>query len=158
MNRQTLSQREKLSRRANPEAALHRAVAAYLRLALRPPTIWTTIGHGGGGRVRGAQLKAMGVQPGWPDIIILNACGNAPFYVEVVGIELKSATGSLSAEQKAIASAFKTAGAWYGVAYDVGQVETILRQFNIPVHASVLGLLSNGTIAKQGKVRQSHDL
>ena len=29
-------------KRAQPEAQLHKAVAAYLRLALKPPTIWTT--------------------------------------------------------------------------------------------------------------------
>lgn len=105
------------------EAALHRAVAAYLRVALKPPTIWTTIGHGGGGRVRGAQLKAMGVQPGWPDIIVIGQAGSNRF---TVGLELKAPKGVQSAEQKAVQRSFPGAGALYYVCRSVEDVEQAL--------------------------------
>jgi len=120
------------------EAALHKSVADYLRRALKPPTIWTTIGHGGGGRIRGAQLKAMGVQRGWPDIIVMtpdenNLCAN------VVGIELKTPKGTLSPEQKVMHAAFKSTWAWYFKATSVEQVETFLHAAKVPLHATAGG-------------------
>ena len=119
-------------KRAQPEAQLHKAVAAYLRLALKPPTIWTTIGHGGGGKVRGAQLKAMGVMPGWPDILIMVPDENATF---IVGIELKAAKGTLSDDQKAMQKAFYSAGAVYHVARSVDMVATHLRAAGVTLYA-----------------------
>jgi hypothetical protein len=49
------------------ERDLHAAVADYLHLALRPPTTWTTLPAGGGGRGRGRMLTRQGLRPGWPD-------------------------------------------------------------------------------------------
>lgn len=82
--------------RTNPEDALHRSVAQLLARVLRKPTIWTTIGHGGGGKVRGAQLKAKGVQSGWSDIIVLHP---AKYWTIALGLELKSKDGRASADQ-----------------------------------------------------------
>ncbi len=114
------------------EAQLHRAVAAFLRVALKPPTIWTTIGHGGGGRVRGAQLKAMGVQKGWPDILVIDD-GLA------IGIELKAKKGAQSPEQKALEVSFVKAGMTYWLCRSVEDVEAALRTDNVPIHATVMG-------------------
>ena len=88
------------------EAQLHRAVAVYLRLVLRSPTIWTTIGHGGGGRVRGAMLKAKGLKAGWPDIIIIH-----PEFADkiVLGIELKTKKGKPSPDQLGVVRQFELA-------------------------------------------------
>ena len=123
-------------KRANPEAQLHRAVAAFLSVALKPPTIWTTIGHGGGGKVRGAQLKAMGVQPGWPDIIIIHAAGHSPYYAEIAGIELKAGKGRQSPEQKAVEKAFTEAGGMYFVCRSVDDVALALAScMDTPLHA-----------------------
>ncbi len=127
-------------KRANPEAQLHKAVAAYLRLALKPPTIWTTIGHGGGGKVRGAQLKAMGVQPGWPDILVIHpeavdssgVSWTAPI---VVGIELKSKAGTLSAAQRKVFSTFPQAGCACDLARSLDDVFNILTNRRITVYA-----------------------
>lgn len=121
------------NKRANPEAQLHRAVAEYLRVALKPPTIWTTIGHGGGGRVRGAQLKAMGVQAGWPDIIVLHP--NNILSCVVACIELKASKGTQSKSQKLLAHSFDMAGANYSVCRTLEQVERALLDCNIPLHA-----------------------
>lgn len=107
---------------AMTEAKLHKSVATYLGYQLKPPVIWTTIGHGGGGRVRGARLKAMGVQRGWPDILIL-----APGPV-VLGIELKrpGKGGSQSPEQVEIEAAFGVCNAWYAVCKSVDAVKGAL--------------------------------
>ena len=121
-------------KRAQPEAQLHKAVAAYLRLALKPPTIWTTIGHGGGGKVRGAQLKAMGVMPGWPDIVIVH-----PDFAQcvLIGIELKSAKGKLSDEQIAIRTHFRHANAHYECCKSLNDVVVVLLRYGIHLHARV---------------------
>lgn len=118
------------------EAQIHRSVAEYLAGALKPPTIWTTIGHGGGGRVRGAQLKAMGVQKGWPDILVMYspddriACG-------VLGIELKAEGKYQKPEQRAVEAAFKDCHAWYVLCRSVEEVEKALRFCKVPLSASV---------------------
>lgn len=116
------------------EAALHKAVAAYLRLALKPPTIWTTIGHGGGGKIRGAQLKAMGVQKGWPDILVMTPNGDKGD-TRVVGIELKAKSGRMTDEQTALREAFGKTWARYFKATSVDQVETFLHAAGVPLHS-----------------------
>ena len=114
-----------------PEQALQTAVAVYLALALRPPVIWTAIGHGGGGKVRGAILKAMGLKPGWPDVLVIAPGPN------VVGIELKSAVGRLSPEQKIVAADMALCNAWHVLCRSVEDVEKALRFCKVPVHASL---------------------
>lgn len=116
------------------EAALHKSVAAYLRLALKPPTIWTTIGHGGGGRVRGAQLKAMGVQKGWPDILIVWPDQDGP---RVLGIELKRKDGRVTPEQRQMFLDFTRALCIYVVCRSLDEVDACLRRAAIPVHATL---------------------
>ena len=55
----------------HPEQALQRAVAHYLNLALPDDAWFTAFPAGGGGRVRGAILKGMGLKAGVPDILIV---------------------------------------------------------------------------------------
>jgi hypothetical protein len=136
-------------KRAHPEQDLHKAVAAYLRVALRPPTIWTTIGHGGGGKTRGGILKGMGVQPGWPDILIVHPAyndtwleRNASLLPFLIGIELKAKRGSQSAEQKYMQAAFVAAGGCYVLARSVDQVEIALRNLRLPVFSTVLARIA----------------
>jgi VRR-NUC domain-containing protein len=57
--------------RAAPEQILQRQVFEFLTVALSPPAWFTSIPAGGGGRVRGAILKATGYKPGSPDILIV---------------------------------------------------------------------------------------
>ena len=80
------------------EAQLHRAVAQYLNVALPSDCWWTTFPSGGGGKVRGAQLKAMGLKAGVPDILIVrDSLGTFP---AVIWIELKRVSGAASIAQK----------------------------------------------------------
>ena len=118
--------------RRRPEQNLHRAVAHYLRLALRPPVIWTTFPAGGGGKTRGAILKGLGLTPGFPDIMVF-----APGPL-VLGLELKSKTGRLSPEQQYMAQAFWALGFHYRAARAVEEVEEILRTTGIECHATTL--------------------
>lgn len=117
-----------------PEQQLQISVAAFLRLALKPPTIWTAFPAGGGGRTRGAFLKAMGLQAGWPDILIIDRGPN------VIGIELKAKTGTHTPAQKMIARAFHDVQAWYILCRSLEEVERALRFCKVDLHASVTAL------------------
>lgn len=119
------------SSRMKPEAALHRAVAAYLRLVVRAPGTFTTIGHGGGGRVRGAQLKAAGVQRGWPDILVLYSDIDSAGHPVVLGLELKSPKGIQSADQKSVMASFLRNGAHYAVCRSLDDVKVALQDARI---------------------------
>jgi hypothetical protein len=113
--------------RKSPERLLHKAVAAFLDAALPDTWRWSTFPSGGGGRVRGAQLKAVGLKAGWPDILILSPEGR--WY----SIELKAQKGRLSEEQDKFAT---WAGATLQICRSIDQVESALRWWGIPLRAS----------------------
>lgn len=132
-----------------PEQALQIQVARYLQVALRPPSWWSAIGHGGGGRVRGAILKRMGVQAGVPDLLVMHpvARANNTMGCWLVGIELKSESGSLSAAQKATRKAFEAAGGLYHVARSLDEVAGFLKGVGIPLYADTWQQV--GSVAKR---------
>ncbi len=119
-----------------PEQALQIQVANYLRVALRPPTLWTAIGHGGGGKVRGAILKMMGVQAGWPDIIIIHPLPE-PVYSVVLGIELKAGKGQQSTAQRLVMEGFREAVCGYEICRSLQEVELAIAHAGIPLHAKL---------------------
>lgn len=124
---------------AKPEAALQAQVARYLDATLRPPSFWTAIGHGGGGLIRGAQLKRMGVKKGVPDIIVLHpvASAGSEYGCWLIGIELKAPKGRQSPEQVAVQAAFEQAGGMYHVCRSVEEVEDALRSDGIPLFSTM---------------------
>lgn len=121
-------------KRKRPEQTLQIQVANYLRVVLRPPVIWTAIGHGGGGATRGGILKAMGLQAGWPDILVIwPMAANS----RVFGIELKAAKGKMTPEQQAMQKAFRMAGAEYEVCKSIGEVQALLDRYLVPLHGRI---------------------
>jgi hypothetical protein len=126
--------------RQRPEQALQISVAAFLRHALKHPTWWSAIGHGGGGRVRGAILKAMGVKAGVPDVLVMHPVGSVVRSANgcwLIGVELKSEKGRLSTAQVLSKQAFEDAGGIYYVARSVDEVEGFLKGVGIPLHARI---------------------
>lgn len=117
-----------------PEQALQIAVAQYLGHALKAPTWWSAIGHGGGGRLRGIFLKAMGVKPGIADLVVIHPTREGPL---VVWIEMKSKKGDQSDAQVDFEFAISEGGCLYYVARSVDEVEGFLRGVGIPLHATV---------------------
>lgn len=111
-----------------PEAALHRTVADYLTVALAPEVFATTFPAGGGGRIRGAQLKAMGLKSGCPDWLLVHG-GRAYF------IELKADGGRLSPAQRETHAALERAGAFVAVCRSIDSVIGTLAGFGIPTRA-----------------------
>jgi hypothetical protein len=110
------------------EKALHKAVAAYLALAVDVP--WTTIGHGGSklpiGVARG--LKEMGLQPGWPDIQLLH---QGRYH----GIELKAPGEYPSPVQREVHEAIRAAGGLAAVCRSLEDVAEILHVWGVPLKA-----------------------
>lgn len=133
-----------------PEQSLQISVASFLRVALRPPTIWTAFPAGGGGKTRGAFLKAMGLQAGWPDILIIYPHEGPQLGCRVLGIELKSAKGRMSDHQQAVRHDFITCGAAYREARSVEEVESHLRYWRVPLHASVGAKKAEGLVDGRG--------
>ena len=84
-------------KRRQSEQSLHRVVAQYLDAALPADCWWTTFPAGGGGKIRGAQLKAMGLKAGVPDVLILR--GAQFFTPRILWIELKAKRGMVSMVQ-----------------------------------------------------------
>ena len=110
------------------EQQLHAAVAETLHLMLPrdeqwvrdTKTLWTTFPAGGGGKVRGALLKRLGLLPGVPDIILVSRG-------TLHGIELKTARGRVKPEQKAAHKLIELAGGHVFVARSVDDVIGFVR-------------------------------
>lgn len=114
------------------EALFHYQVANYLRFAIREPWFWTTFPAGGGGKARGAQLKRAGLMAGMPDILVVGPG-------KLVGLELKTAVGRQSPDQKAVAARFERCGWPYLLARNLDEVEVLLGASGVPLKAKARG-------------------
>jgi hypothetical protein len=112
-------------KRATPEQDFHKMVAEYLDLVLTPETFWTTIPLGGGGRLRGAVLKGMGVKAGVPDILLVHR--ERAFF-----IELKSARGRMSDAQIETGIKLSIAGGRTFLCRSIDDIRDALNWFGIP--------------------------
>ena len=110
------------------ELQFQKSVKRYLDLALPPGTFWTHFPAGGGGKARGAKLKAMGLVPGVPDILIIHD-GRACW------IELKTKGGRVSADQIATGRQLELAGSQTYLARTLGEVADALDAFGIETKA-----------------------
>jgi len=123
------------------EREVHAAVAQFLRLALRPPTVWTTFPAGGGGLERGRMLARLGLRPGIPDILVLHP---APTVVDgcrsviLVGLELKTEAGRQSVVQRNVEADFTAAGATYALCRSIDDVQAALADAGVPMFGVIL--------------------
>ncbi len=122
-----------MTRRNRPEDALHRTVAEFLgvekNLALPDDAVWTTVEHGGyRTKTERGKLKAKGLKPGWPDILIV-------YRGRVICIELKAPGATPSPIQKVMHAQLSAAGALVYTATRVEEVESFLRVI-IPLKAT----------------------
>jgi len=117
-------------RAVRSEHALHRAVAAYLAAVLPADAFWTTFPAGSGGKARGGQLKAAGLRPGVPDLILL-------YRGRFLGIELKSAKGRVSDAQQACRALILAAGGAWAECRSLDDIELALTEFRVPLRGRV---------------------
>jgi hypothetical protein len=108
------------------EHVFHKQVAQFLTFALGGAAFFSTIPLGGGGRLRGAMLKGVGVKPGLPDILILDG-GRA------LWLELKSTHGKVSAAQRDTHALLRRAKSPVGVVRNLDEVITFLRFHGVPL-------------------------
>ena len=108
-------------RRKRPEDNFHITVAQFLDLALPHDAEWTTMDPGSyRTKAEAGLLKAKGLKPGWPDILII-------YRGRTICIELKSPKGVLSSAQKAMHERLTLAGALVCTATRLESVESFLR-------------------------------
>ena len=109
-------------RQGTSEFAFHCQVADFLTAVIRTDqgVFWTTFPAGGGGKIRGAQLKGMGLKAGMPDILVF-APGLA------IGIEIKTPKNYLDPVQRETHAALKAAGVVCYTAKSTQDVSLILR-------------------------------
>lgn len=122
------------------EAQLHKAVAGFLDAALpMGRCVWTTFPAGGGGKVRGAKLKAAGLRKGWPDVQIVWRVPDSMLRDRCyfIGIELKTETGIVDADQQRCHAAIRKAGGYVFVCRSLDEVEGCLQGFGIPLRATL---------------------
>jgi len=114
------------------ESALQSSIVQFLRLSLPAGYKVLSIPNGGKrDRITGAILKREGAISGAPDLEIIGPGGSVAF------IELKTATGRLSASQKAFGD---WCGEWsvpFAVCRSLGDVQAFLDDLNIPLKASL---------------------
>ena len=117
-------------RRHAPEQALQRAVGELLNFTLGGLAWWSHFPAGGGGKLRGAILRGLGLKPGVPDIIIIDA-GRAYW------LELKSKRGQVSLVQRACHVELLHAGCPVAIIKDVNEVLPQLYRWGVALKPGV---------------------
>jgi len=112
-------------RREQPERAFQKLLVQHLRLALPPDVFMTAFPAGGGGKVRGAQLKAMGLVAGVPDLMFL-------YKGETHFMELKAPNGKVSPAQVDCQQALFRAGAGTAIVRTLAEAYRALDAWQIP--------------------------
>ena len=115
------------------EFALQCAAADFLAWALPDNILYTHIPMGGKrDKATAGKLKAMGVNPGWPDFEIL--CPNGL----TIRIEMKTDKGVLSKPQKAFHKRAKALGHPVHIARSIEEVAAILEGYGLALRARVV--------------------
>ena len=117
-----------------PEQLAHKSIVTYLDLALTPPDWFTTFPAGGGGKIRGAILKALGLKAGIPDILLIRYPGKA-YWLEVKPGKLKAKD-----YQKTMHLRLALAGcAMPAVVHNIVETHDALVAFGFPLRAKIHG-------------------
>ncbi len=107
------------------ELQIHIAVIQHLKYRARKGIVYFHAANGERREARdAAKLKAMGVTPGIPDLVLI---ANGKTY----GLELKTSKGRISPEQKSMLSQFEAAGAYTAVAFGLDSAISILTAWGI---------------------------
>ena len=119
---------------AGSEHDLQAAVAEFLALSLPPhEAVFCSIPNGGKrDKATAGKLKAEGLKPGAPDLLIL-------WRGRAIGLELKTGKGRLSPQQMAFSMRWTTAGGVYAVARSIEEVAALLDAAGVPLMARIGG-------------------
>jgi hypothetical protein len=123
------------------EDEIQQTLIKHLQLRCRPDVIYFHVPNGGyRHKYTGALLKALGVIPGvpdlmfvWPQLVSVAGLPHVQIMPRVLGLELKTRTGKLTAAQIAFAARMRRAGAIYETANTIDDALAILKQYGILV-------------------------
>jgi rhodanese-related sulfurtransferase len=117
---------------AGQEDDLQRAVAAMLDARLPDDAVYTAIASGGKrSKATAGRLRAQGVRPGAPDIVVVAPGANVGLGA-TLWIELKTDAGRLSADQRRWGEALREVrGCFHGVARSVAEVVALLERVGV---------------------------
>jgi hypothetical protein len=114
-------------KRARPEDDLQRTVFKHLRTRGAPDMVAFHVPNGGlRSRIEASILKGLGVEPGIPDVFVLQP--GPPGFCKVTALELKSPTGRLSPAQHSMLAALGTIGAATHVSHNLDHAIGILEK------------------------------
>ena len=117
-----------MTRRAQPETQIQRAVIEHLARRARPGVFAFHVPNGGWrSRVEGAILKAIGTVAGVPDIVCI-------FQGRVYALELKAGRGRLTDVQRVVHERLREAGANVAIAHGIDQAVARLEAWNLLRH------------------------
>jgi hypothetical protein len=121
------------------EDYLQKSVAEFLRLALKKPDrFWFCPNGGNLSKAQAGKFKAMGLTAGVPDLHFIWASGSRRQFPCYGTIELKAGKNDATAEQLAFQKDMTAIGWPHAECRTVEQVETTLRSWEVPLHATVL--------------------
>jgi hypothetical protein len=121
-----------LPRNSASEEQLHLAVAEYLGWCLLPPALFSTFpaGYGKLGKATAGRLRAAGLAPGMPDLMVFHrGCA--------IGIELKAPGGGhLTAVQRTMHERLRAAGVPVYTCRSLDEVIAALEREGVPLRSS----------------------
>lgn len=108
------------------EEEIHRAVVRHLEYRAAPGVVWFHVPNGGGrSRAEAGIMKAMGTQPGVPDILAFRAG-------RCFGLELKRERGGrVSPAQAEMHIRLAEAGVEVAVAHGIDEAVSILKKWSL---------------------------
>jgi hypothetical protein len=111
-----------MTRRAQPEAQLHRSLVEHLRWCAKADVWFCHLANGGArSKIEAAIFKGLGVRPGAPDLLVIHA--GQPLF-----LELKTPGRALSPAQTECHDALRRAGATVETADNIDTALTYLRR------------------------------
>jgi hypothetical protein len=114
-------------RDGNAEAKVQSSILEWIRLAAPDILVFHVPNGGLRSKVEAARLKWQGVRLGAPDLVIV-APGGRTFFAEI-----KTATGRLSAEQRALHDAFAALGSPVALLRSIDDTREAFRAWNVPM-------------------------
>lgn len=123
-----------VGKRGSPEKAVHKAILQYLELVFRPPAI---IHHSAneaalsnrdrvGAAIAMNAVKAMGMRPGFPDLVVLPYSNIGPLFFEV-----KAPGGRVSENQQIMIGRLEALGYRVAVVRSVDDVVAKLAEWGV---------------------------
>jgi VRR-NUC domain len=116
-----------MTKRTRPEDALQRTIFKHLRTRGARDMVAFHVPNGGlRNRIEAAILKGLGVEPGIPDVFVLQP--GPPGFCKVTTLELKSPSGRLSPEQCNMLATLCTIGANAHVSSNLDHAISVLEE------------------------------